>query len=300
MGAPDIVDALRAAPDLDAAAMRALRGRAADEIERLRGENNRLNDAAAQANADVARLREAAGKLPQARKDLIRRLIAVIISVGFASQIVGLQLIAWWEKGPSSHDPHVAQLVRLATGLLIILLGWDWYERDIEEMPLTGIKRFLLDAVIVLAELVVLLSSGDARLWSSVLALVFALYILWDILAIIDHPSAFALTPRQHFWEVPRDVVATYAGGFAGKERKRGPPINLAWVVYFLVVLLMLPFPGRYATTAPCVMVALGAVLLWAEGAKRSDGTRYITCKGRVIAVAALAGLYLLYRSLDR
>ena len=301
MGAPDIVDELRAAPALDAEALRALRERAAGEIERLRGENNSLNTAAAQANGDVARLREAAGKLPQTRKDLIRRLVAVVISVGFASQIVSLQLIAWWEKGPSSHDPHVAQLVRLATGLLIILLGWDWYERDIEEMPLTGIKRFLLDAVIVLAELVVLLSSGDGRLWSSVLALVFALYFLWDILAIIDHPSAFALTaPRKHFWEVPRDVVATYAGGIAGNERKRGPPINLAWLIYFLVVLLLLPFPGRYATIAPGVMVALGAVLLWAEGAKRRDGGRYITPKGRLIAFAALAGLYVLYRILYR
>jgi len=153
----------------------------------------------------------------------------------------------------------------------------------------------------VLGELVVLLSSGDARLWSSVLALVFAVYVLWDILAIIDHPSAFALTaPRQHFWDVPRDVIATYAGGLAGDERKRGPPINLLWLIYFQGVLLILPFPGRYATIAPCVMVALGTVLLWAEGAKRRDGGRYISGRGRFIAIVALAGLYVLYRGLYR
>jgi hypothetical protein len=299
--APDIIDELRAAPASDTEPVSALRERAAGEIERLRGERDSLNVALTQANGEVARLREAAAKLPQTRKDLIRRLVAVVISVGFASQIVSLQLIAWWEKGPSSHDPHVAQLARLGTGLLIILLGWDWYERDIEEMPLTGVKRFLLDAVIVLAELVVLLSSGDARLWSSVLVVVFALYVLWDILAIIDHPSAFALTaPRKHFWEVPRDVAVTYAGGIAGDESKRGPPINLAWFIYFLVVLLLLPFPGRYATIAPCVMVALGAVLLWAEGAKRRDGKRYITRNGRFLAFVALAGLYVIYRSLYR
>jgi hypothetical protein len=95
--------------------------------------------------------------------------------------------------------------------------------------PLSGIVRFILDAVIVIVELLLLLSSKDASLWSSLLLVLFGLYVGWDLLAIYDHPDAFGFPEeRPSRWRALPDVVQTYIiGGFRGDEKKRGPPINL-------------------------------------------------------------------------
>jgi hypothetical protein len=235
-------------------------------------------------NNDVARLSTARDNVPAARKDLIRRLVAVAISVGFASQIISLKVIDRWTS-VGLDQALGTELARLTTALLVILLGWDWYDRDVEDRPLTRILRFILDAIIVMAELVLLLSSDKPGLWSSVLVIVFGLCVVWDILAIVDHPSAFGFPdPRPTWQRVPKDILCTYIGGLTGDQRKRGPPINLGWIIYFFLVLRVLPFSGRYVDFAICLMVALGACVLWSEGVLSRDGRRLIALWGRLLA----------------
>jgi predicted nuclease with TOPRIM domain len=261
-----------------------------------------------QAKNDIKRLTTAAeDKVPEARKDLIRRFVAIAISVGFATQIVKMELIKHWTEAieqwpswwplwttiPKVDGPLLETMARLCTSMLVILLAWDWYDRDLRDKPLTRIGRFILDAIIVSAELVLLLSSSDPRLWAIVLIAIFAFYIVWDIFSIIDHPGAFGFDdPRTKWRYVPRDVLYTYGGGFAGNPLRRGPAINLTWFLYFLVVLSLLPFRGMHAPFITSLMVILGASLLWCEGVLRSDGKRLIAWWGRIIAFLLLTILY--------
>jgi hypothetical protein len=195
-----------------------------------------------------------------------------------------------------------AELARLITAFFVILLGWDWYDRDVEAKPL-GIARFILDAIIVMAELVLLLSSAKPSLWSDVLFAIFALYIFWDFLAIIEAPLAFELGRRESWRRVPSDIKATYVGGLSGDAKKRGPPINFIWFIYFCLVLLVLPFPGKYGDIALCVMVGLGACCLWAEGASRQGSAHptkvargvWATLKRTLMAFGGLAIIYVFY-----
>jgi hypothetical protein len=212
------------------------------------------------------------------RKDLIRRLVAVAISVGFASQLVRIITPpAGSSAGLVSDSIHV---IRLSTSMLVILLAWDWYHRDIEDKPL-GVLRFLLDAGIVFLELALLLASSDPDLWSWLLAAIFAAYVAWDILAIIDCRAAFGFHQQPQLrWkrigEACKEIGETYLygfghdAGFCNAPEKRGPPINAVWAIYFFVVARLIwwflpPYEtaGAYAT---CATVAIGAGLLWWEG----------------------------------
>jgi hypothetical protein len=351
----ELVDNLRAATRGAAPAARALMEQSANCIEHLLTNEDKLTADLAgtkQALVDARREQTAANNkialleankkgAPEARKDLIRRLVAVTISVGFASQIVSLHILERLVGTPVL-DPRLAaelarlastpgleprlaaelahlagtgqgvaaELVRLITAFFVILLGWDWYDRDVDVKPL-GFPRFILDAVIVMAELVLLLSSAKPSLWSHMLLAIFVLYIFWDVLAIIEVPTAFELGERESWRRVLSDVKATYLGGLTGDAKKRGPPINFIWLIYFFLVLLVLPFPGKYGDIALCVMVLLGAVCLWAEGSSRQDaeeplgpvGVRpltfrvvFATLKHTGTAFAGLAAVYLTYR----
>jgi hypothetical protein len=187
--------------------------------------------------------------------------------------------------------------------MVVILLGWDWYDRDLRAKPLTQIGRFILAAIIVSAELILLLSSSHPRLWVILLTVIFGLYIVWDIFSIIDCPSYFGFAvSRDKWWYGPRDILGTYFGALRHLER-RGPLINLTWFVYFVVVLLVLPrfvpFPGVYGGFVTCLMVILGASLLWCEGVRRKDNqSPLISFGGRVAALVSLGILYGLLRAL--
>jgi hypothetical protein len=221
---------------------------AAHELETTRGQltqaiNNRLT---------VAPEEEVSG----ARKDFIRRLVAIAVSAGFAGQIVtqimskegikpweqAIEQWTTWTTIPPVAEPLLEMVCRLGTSMLVIVLGWDWYDRDLRTKPLKGIGRFILDVIIVSAELVLLLSASYPRLWTIVLVVIFGLYIVWDVFSIIDCRGAFGFpNERPKWWYAPWDIVRTYVGGWSD-PLKRGPPINLIWFFYFGIVLVALPW----------------------------------------------------------
>ena len=283
--------------------IRQLEADCASEVTRLRTdavvkrhEVTTLTSQLIQATDDIARLRSEQEDAPSARRDLIRRLVAIAISAGFAGQLVTMkaaQQWAGWTKLPGLDDPFWQTMARLLTSMLVILLAWDWYDRDVKDKPLTRIGRFILDAMIVSMELILLLCSSYPRLWSIVLLAIFGLYVVWDIFSIVDHPSAFGFDHRYNKLRyAPRNILYTYTDGAIGDQRKRGPPINLAWFIYFFLVLWLFPFRGMYAGFVTCLMVILGAALLWCEGVVRSDGRRIIAWWGRVILFLLLAIFY--------
>jgi hypothetical protein len=129
-------------------------------------------------------------KLPGDRVDLIKRLFAVTISVGFATRFsmtvfnsayidhsalkVGLLTAEHWRDG-----------VLLIISMIAVILSWEGYLKAIEASPLEDRVRFYTDITLVFFYLMLMLSSQIFHLWFHLLVLIFILYFIWDIARIV-------------------------------------------------------------------------------------------------------------------
>jgi hypothetical protein len=111
---------------------------------------------------------------PEDRKDFIRRLFAVAISVGFAGSLVHMPWIDQPDKWFDSDQ--TLELVRLATGIFVMVSGWEWYHRDLKDRPLKYPLRFYLDVAIVIYTIVFLYSSTKEGVWLFSLVVIFIGY----------------------------------------------------------------------------------------------------------------------------
>src|SRR5437879_2822179 len=94
------------------------------------------------------------------RADFIRRLFAVIVSVGFANQII---LMDWVKRGGLPVGPDLVHIVYLILGLLLIIQSWEYYFSTIEKRPLGRTVRFYVDIVIVFSYLMLLTFSNNIQ-----------------------------------------------------------------------------------------------------------------------------------------
>jgi SAM (Sterile alpha motif) domain-containing protein len=88
------------------------------------GDRRRLLDAIAALGVEKKR--------SDARDDFTRRFVAVAVSVGFATFLVRMQ---WLSEDSFPSFLEINQLVRLFVALGFIVLGWEWYHRDIGRSP---------------------------------------------------------------------------------------------------------------------------------------------------------------------
>jgi uncharacterized membrane protein len=135
------------------------------------------------------------------RADFLRRLFAVIVSVGFANQLIQMDSV---RNGvlPSGQDvPHLAYL---CVGLLLIIQSWDYYFSSIEKKPLTWAVRFYTDIVIVFAYLFLLTYSSSVLLSLLIVFIIFVLYGFWDFLSYREHP--------EHYPRKAEDNAPSYGG----------------------------------------------------------------------------------------
>src|ERR1700704_5979680 len=168
----------------------------------------------------------------EARADLIRRLFAVAISVGFAATLARM---TWVQNGTLPNAAELNQTLILATALLAAVLGWDGHLLAMTDKPLFGFWRFLVNLALVFIYMFLLMASAhpECMLWT--LAVIFALYVAWDILTmreqISSHDPALAGASRA----TPAQIRSIYAGGFTGAAHVApGPAITLAWSGYFV------------------------------------------------------------------
>jgi hypothetical protein len=177
-----------------------------------------------------------------ARDDFVRRFVAVGVGVGFAGFLVKM---LWLSEGPFPSFMEWDQLARLFTGLGFIVLGWDWYHRDIDRHPRTTLRRFFVDICVVVASLLFLISSAHEHVWLLFLVVIFALYVLWDGVTFVDQRSS---SPS----------VSEILNDFKSNEAKQK---NL-WCLVYLALIFGLDFlfqsPSFIRALVPCVFVALG------------------------------------------
>jgi len=149
-----------------------------------------------------------AEKLAQDRRsDFIRRLFAVTVSVGFASQLN--QLLAGSISGrrllwQALITQHQHQLILLFISLIAVVASWEGYLVSIQRQPL-GSVRFYIDVIIVFMYLILMLFSQIDDLWFVVLALIFVLYLIWDAIGAVTNPVDAAHERRPY----ERSIVIT-------------------------------------------------------------------------------------------
>jgi cation transport ATPase len=134
--------------------------------------------------ASTSRNTDRSKKKTDNRADLIRRLFAVAISVGFASTLVQMD---WIKEGRLPNWIEAGQLFALVTALIATVLSWDAYLLAIEERPLTNPLRFAIDMVLIFTYMLLLIVSKHAQFFLPTLAVIFVLYVLWSILTVRDY-----------------------------------------------------------------------------------------------------------------
>jgi hypothetical protein len=134
------------------------------------------------------------------RADLIKRLFAVAISVGAATATV---------------------------------LSWDGYLLSINDRPLGNFWRFAIDIALVFIYMFLLMTSYHLTWWLFIHALIYALYIIWDLLTVYEHlPKYYYAAPAG-----TQTVARVYLGGLHDSpDVSRGPIITIGWGIYFFIL----------------------------------------------------------------
>jgi hypothetical protein len=231
------------------------------------------------------------------RVDLVKRLFAIAISVGFAVRVVKLDTDGWpgcveWE-----------QIARLFTGMIVVIYCWDWYHRDIERKKYKYIGRFILDVASAFVYMVLLYSADRGSVWSFSLFLIFLLFVFWDVVAVWERPDRFGLTSetgqpavtdqpevtgqppvtnqRQGsaaIWSAFIEIWTVYCNGWKNPSAlNRGPFVNFCWMLYFFGIWTLGKHPLATSTAAcnsttliqvlsSCSFVIAGILVLRCDG----------------------------------
>lgn len=234
--------------------------------------------------------------LAEIRSDLIKRLFAVAISVGFASSLARLSWVEQAEFPPTSF--WYGQFVVLFTALFTTLLSWDGYFLSIKSKPLFSTLRFYIDIALVFMYMIMLMTSKIQHFWMYVLCAIFVLYIAWDVLTIGEHLNKFDSVvseklPHAKFRDIPR----IYLGGLIDADRiDRGPVITLIWGCFFGYMTFMNWIYGTGSDLACCLFAIGGLYLYRRDKRHRSiDLVRGFSSLNRFSIVITLALSVLIY-----
>ncbi|WP_143744699.1 hypothetical protein [Mesorhizobium prunaredense] len=215
--------------------------------------------------------------------------MAIIIGVG--STMVG----ANWIK--EARPPNLAEFEQIAIVLIALyatVLSWDGYLISISKKPLINRWRFAIDVALVFTYMFLLVASENKVFWLPTFNVIFLLYFCWDVLSVIEFPSAYA-TPQAHSSGI-RFMLRVYARSFIDDPRfDRGPVSTLVWGVYFLsIYLLSLKFT-EFEILALCTFVFLGLWQYRHDKRHHSSGVRGFSMARRLLTAGSLftiAGLY--------
>jgi hypothetical protein len=119
------------------------------------------------------------------RSDFVLRFFAVAVGVGFAGALARTDAV---------HDHRIpsmgewGQIACLLAGLVLIIGSWEGYQKHRDKTD-QSISVFIVDTTIVFVYLVTLLFAANATIFLALVAFVFALYGIWDIVLKLAAPS---------------------------------------------------------------------------------------------------------------
>ncbi|MDV7341355.1 hypothetical protein RYZ26_17230 [Terasakiella sp. A23] len=182
---------------------------------------------------DCSKADDETKNVSEIRKDFIKRLFAVAVSVGFASTLINMH----WVKGTTFPSPEEWEhLFILLTGLVATIGSWDGYFQALEKAPLEKFGRFLIDIFLVFLYLILLVTSKNQYLWVFLLSAIYLLYWFWDILSVIEHDEKFILDGEKHpTWTKFKILQHVYINGLKHKAGvNKGSAITFIWTVFFI------------------------------------------------------------------
>lgn len=224
-----------------------------------------------------------------ARADLLRRMFAIAVSVGFAATLAKM---SWVQNGTLPGHAEFDQTLILATSLLATILGWEGHLLSMSNRPLLGFSRFLVNLALIFIYMFLLMASAhpECVLWT--LAAIFMLYVIADVFTIREHLASYDATAAHAGPASAREVWKVYAGGFAGGARvPHDPAITSAWAAYF--VLLAIAGNGRaYAHVRTTVaFAAIGLVGYWVDATSPSTGPG-MRRRGLIMLASLIAAVF--------
>jgi hypothetical protein len=187
----------------------------------------------------------------QMRADLVKRLFAVTLSVGVASQIIKIVFTGHTLDHQLQWTPVLAQwpeLLLLLISLIIVVTSWEGYLGAIEGLPLEDWQRFYIDILLVLSYLILTLCCQLYDDWFAVHLIIFILYLAWD------HFRARLPDYQRQMRDNPRP------------RSQRSMVITMIWLAFFGVLYLLklcFPFFAAPFGFAVIALAALAGVILY-------------------------------------
>jgi hypothetical protein len=181
----------------------------------------------------------------KAREDFIKRLFAVTLSVGVASQIVRIMFDPSHISPQYDLSPVLNQwrtILLLCISLTIIVSSWEGYLGAIERMPLEDAARFWIDIALVFSYLLLTLSSQIFGLWFSIHAVIFFEYLAWDM-------------ARARL-----DVYRKRQEEFPQRQHQLSMVITIVWLLYFAGILLLKNYTGYFDGAIGFTAIAFAAL----------------------------------------
>lgn len=156
----------------------------------------------------------------QHRENFIELLFPIAIGTGFAEHVASILLHKSYDR-TTGHALLVDKLIGgsgfeialLFVSMLAVTLSWNWYIPRIRAYPLDT-ARFILDIVIVSMYLILLVSSWLYDVWFVSLAVIWWLYLAWDI-ALYNYSLLHNTPVAQNFargvtWAVVLSLLAAF------------------------------------------------------------------------------------------
>jgi hypothetical protein len=121
--------------------------------------------------------------------DFIDPLFAVAVHLGISESIATR---TWFHEGRWPSGDEWFSLSVFLLGFLTLVWSWVGYHKSIQDKPLKGLARFVLDVVLVTLYAVVLLQVENFGLVLSLLASIYGFFVLWDLGKIREYPKRFS------------------------------------------------------------------------------------------------------------
>ncbi len=228
------------------------------------------------------------------RIDFIDPLFAVAIHIGF---VEGLLKEGWLEHHyfPTQLQEY-ASICMFIAALTVIVASWVGYHLSINNNPIIGDARFVLDVVLLILYIFLLLYFRNPSSVAILMALIFIVYTLWDYFKTREHPPKFYsdnLAPGLLVY-LGRCILGWL--NRAADEKLMGEIVTFGWTVFYilLVPVAFAPLINTHTGRILFAVFLIGVALMYRSD-KHTRGLliRSIPCK--LLMVGMLGWTILFY-----
>lgn len=231
------------------------------------------------------------------RLDLVRRLFAIAISIGIGAAVVNAN---WVKQGIPPAGQEIEQIAIVLLALLATVLSWDGYLMSVRKKPLHDWPRFAIDVFLVFTYMFLIVTSNKSWFWLPIICLMYALYVLWDALSVLQFPTVFDKSSEAAQRARIVTLSRVYFRAITNeKDIDRGPLISCMWTLYFFALLGVTWTYPQFGVIPAVLFAACGMWMYRSDKACMRDGVRGFTMQERVSAIIVLVLAVFLYGCLS-